>query len=564
MARFLLFLLIAFSFAFAQSELDISDFDFLDDDGEIQTPEEQVEEQVEESIDEPAENLPENEVTSEKEDKQEEPVEKKQETKTTQKQNKKVTKVQDTEDIESISSNLNDNRGFQSKQVQLNEERTTQYITLSGSIGTFFVSRGDFFSDAIHGIHSKHLDGDFFDPYVTLNFDIQLENNIKAILELRNESRTDSLVRTKSGDLYITNRSNQDNLEFQFEKAYIQVQDFITEGLQFKVGIIPHKYSLRPDGGSFFLNLGESESPFNTNNHTHAMGFLATYQPVKMVEFYIDAFYFKTMDSDFERNDETIFGLNFDFYMPQTVQGDNGKSITLDRFFNVIVAGIQDDNQMPLWTVGFGFDYFFGSHPDVHLWELYGEALLQWGEHNPNGKAPFSSEREQDHLAFGAYLGLKWSYEAVDTKPFIDVSFWYLSGDDDDEARRKNNDLVSYEDIDSTLIMEDNNYGLDVDSNYWAVKFKTGLRLTPITKEEVRLELLYAHFQAIDAIAGQSKNMGDEIDVRLTWEYSADLTFSLAAGFLMNANYFEDAFDELNGRGRNNTFIIRFESMLRF
>lgn len=147
---------------------------------------------------------------------------------------------------------------------------------------------------------------------------------------------------------------------------------------------------------------------------------------------------------------------------------------------------------------------------------------------------------------------------------FFDASFWYISGDDDDPNRETNNDLVTYEDIDTTLIMEDNDYGLDVDQNYWAIKFKTGCSLKPLTKEDIRLEILYAHFSAIDAPGNRSKRMGDEVDIRVIWEYSPDLMFALSCGFLFNSRYMKLLFDEIGADGKNHAFVVRFESMLRF
>lgn len=453
---------------------------------------------------------------------------------------------------------------FGNKQVQIKEDRSTRYITLSGTLGFSYNYRDDLFTDASLGTASNGLDEDFFDPRVSLQLEIVLENNIKAFIELKNESRTSQWLHTSSGDLYNSNRAAGNQWQWEFEKAYLQINDFLLQGLTLKGGIIPHKYALRADGQSFFINLGEAESPFSSQSDTNAIGFLATYQPINMLELYVDAFYMATRESSFARQDEIIAGLNIDFYLPKSVQEDGKSATTLGRFFNILFAAIQGDNNTPLWTLGFSFDYFLSSKPSVYLVELYGEALFQFGDYSHNGKPPFSSVKDQEHLAFGGYLGTRFSYEESMYKPFVDLSFWYLSGDDNNPNRKKNNDLVTYEDIDSTLIMEENDYGLDIDSNYWAIKFKTGIHLSPLVKEEMRLEILYAYFRAIDVAPGQSRRMGDEIDVRVIWEYSPDLVFSLSAGVLMNSRYLKNAFDEIGVQGKQNTFIVRFETMLRF
>ena len=152
----------------------------------------------------------------------------------------------------------------------------------------------------------------------------------------------------------------------------------------------------------------------------------------------------------------------------------------------------------------------------------------------------------------------------VITSLLLMFPLWYISGDDDDPDRDKNNDLVTYEDINTTLIVEENDYGLDLDSNYWAIKFKAGIKLNPILKEEVRLEFLYAYFHAIDVAPSKNSRIGDEIDIRITWEYTSDLAFSAATGILLNSNYFKDVYDEVGADGRDYTYMVRIESILRF
>ncbi len=426
----------------------------------------------------------------------------------------------------------------------------TQYILLSGSLSVGYIYRDKLFSDANLGKNSPHLDSDFFDPEIYLKAQVQLQNNIKAFFELHNETRSDLFHQTSLGSLYTSNRMAENEFDLHIEKAYIEIQDFLWENLKLRTGIIPLKYSLRADGQSFFINFAESESPFSTRPDTHSIGIMGRYQPDPRVELYIDSFYFVTSETSFSRKDETIAGINIDFDFSKEFHGEDGSTTNLARFVNLIFTTIQPDNRSPIWSVGIGFDYFWQAEPII---ESYGEALFQFGKYN-----------KQDHLAFGGYIGTKIGWEKSDWKPFIDVSIWYLSGDDNNSKRKKNNDIVTYEDIDSTLILEENDYGLDIDSNYWAIKFKTGVNLKPITKEEMRLEVLYGHFGVIDAPSHYSKYLGDEIDIQLIWEYSSDLVFKLSGGYLFNSRYLKSFFNEAGRHGKKNTFMIRLETMLRF
>ncbi len=443
-------------------------------------------------------------------------------------------------------------------------QRNTQYITFSGFVGAGYIYRDELFSTDALGDKSTHLDGDFFDLRTALRMNVKLSNGIEAMFELQNESREGILHHTSLGNLYITNRQSPSEWEWHFERAYLQVGNFLVDGLSFQAGVIPYKYALRSDGGAFFLNLSEAESPFATRADTHAIGIVATYQPKEEVEFYIDGFYLVTSETGFSRKDETVFGLNFDLDMTKKIYNEDGSTDTLPRVFNLLLAGIQGDNKMPIWTIGIGANYSWSDDPKVYIVESYGELLFQFGEYEATSKEPFGHTQDQDHLALGGYVGTKFTYQKSEWMPFFDISFWYISGDDGDSKRKENHDLVTYEDIDSTIILEDNDYGMDIDSNYWAIKFKTGVSLKPITKEEMRFEVLYTHARALDVGKGKSKAMGDELDFRLTWEYTSDLTFSIVAGFLFNSSYCKDLYDELGSDGKKSTFVIKIESMLRF
>ncbi|WP_372370479.1 hypothetical protein [Candidatus Uabimicrobium sp. HlEnr_7] len=466
--------------------------------------------------------------------------------------------------------------------VIINEDRDVRNIMISGTLGFSYVFREDLFADAVLADNTTNLDGDFFDPRLTLRLDIFFSNNIEAVIELHNEVRVATqlntgLLNNKSGNLFITNRAEENAFVFEIERAYLNISDFGFSNTMLQIGIIPKRYALRANGDAFFLDLGESESPFNDGDPNvdedgqdiNARGFVYRWQASEALQLSqifqadIEAFYFNTQENGFLRQDQSIAGINLDLDFSKTVINEDESEALLVRFFNVMIAAIFGDNNQPIWSVGFGFDYFLSEKPDVYLIELYGETLFQFGVLDRKNIAPAFSNKNQAHLAFGGYLGTRFSYEKSDWKPFVDVSVWYVSGDDDDPDRDKNSDLVTYEDIDSTLIVEENDYGLDIDSNYWAIKFQSGISLKPLTSEEMRLEILYAHFEAIDT-TGSSGHIGEEIDLRLVWEYSSDLTFVLAAGILFNSTFFKDAFDELGADGDQSVFMLRFETLLRF
>ena len=61
-------------------------------------------------------------------------------------------------------------------------------------------------------------------------------------------------------------------------------------------------------------------------------------------------------------------------------------------------------------------------------------------------------------------------------RPWLDVSYWELSGEDD-ATDSDNSNFVSLESNSDTIVVEDAYYGLDIDTNYRAAKIKGGLNL---------------------------------------------------------------------------------------
>lgn len=132
--------------------------------------------------------------------------------------------------------------------------------------------------------------------------------------------------------------------------------------------------------------------------------------------------------------------------------------------------------------------------------------------------------------------------------PWIEGTFVRVSGDrrgDDDHEGR----FLSYEDNDATLIVEGDEYGLDVDSNYWSVQVSAGVTFEILDKP-VRPKVTVAGFRFLEAvplspdplpgISGRSRLLGTEIDFSLELEWTTHLTFAFATAVLFQARAIEE------------------------
>lgn len=372
-------------------------------------------------------------------------------------------------------------------------------------------------------------------------------------------------------------------IDTELLQAYVTVEEFLAKSLTFSIGIMDLKYELRgPAKGAFYLDLRNAESSFlsptteafageayaydtfgelafggggfagltKTRNGT-AGGWKMTYNDSDTV--YVDLFAFTVAESltagggaSAGNADEALYGVNLDYLFDK--QGDR-KSL----FSAIFTLNTNDQAISKLYTLGIGVDYF------VDRWELYGELYYQFGDYGYITPVDFAGgawggNETVDQSAWAGYVGTAYNFES-DYKPYLDLSFWYLTGDEgdvDDTGTIENEDFVSYECNKSSMILEDSTFGLDVDSNYWAIKLQGGFTTTTgLKKDDLAFTLFYGFFQLVEEpnrmFMGAAaldrdieKDLGNEVDLKVAWTYNESLSFTFGAGWLFGADFFGD------------------------
>lgn len=524
----------------------------------------------------------------------------------------------------------------------ITKEDGAKCITISGEIELDMVSRSSFFGDLYRwrgpsyahpygadlNIHQPPIlpgigpvdpynglfDGNnsnsetFIDPEITLNFDIELVDNVRGFIQLENQQRdrvslhpNTLLGHSADGSITqgfpylgagrVTERGGDNNLTPRFEQAYVEF-DGLIENLRIRSGIQDIEYDLRGNGDAFFLDIAESEGIGNT---IMIPGVIEDFQPIQSIEFagisathttpdlfggslYTDAFFGTVMETGTWDQDQKLIGFNFDWKTETEDPDINNTLRFMTTFFNT-----NSSNWITSHLVGVDWNLVNVAGMGGNL-ELFMEMVLQYGyfasakdldamypqryfeDHTdgltppnfrgtswvgsdiltqPAGAArsneylpPYSNDMEQK--SWGYYFGFQYTQADVDWKPWVEFMYMYLSGDDGgwggDPGKifHANEDFVSFEDNDATLIVEENDYGLDIDDNYWKIQVAVGASLDPVFNNEfdVDVKVLYAFFEAIDTPFTVRDNIGHELDLIFTWNYSQDLTFTLAAGWL--------------------------------
>jgi hypothetical protein len=518
-------------------------------------------------------------------------------------------------------------------------------ITISGEIELDNVSRSSFFGDLYRvgsiGLNHPYANDfnlpslltngarsfdifngknsnseNFLDPEITLNFDIELVDNVRGFLQLENQQRDrypvipygplgfDSKGGLNPGYPYVgqghvTQRAGDNNLSLDVEQAYVE-WDGLLENLRMRAGITDIEYDLRGNGDAFFLDIAESEG---IGPEITLPGILGNFQPIQSQEFggitatytmadfyggalYTDIFLGTLVETGTQQNDQKLIGFNID-WKTETEDPD------INNTFRFMTTWFNTDSSNWITSHNIGVDYNLvnvgGGGGNL---ELFMEMLFQYGEFasaktlealypqrlfedhtdglaapeyrgtshvgsdiltQPAGAArsndylpPYSNDMEQK--SWGWYFGFQYTQADSEYRPWVEFMYMYLSGDDGgyggDPGKlfHANEDFVSFEDNDATLIVEENDYGLDIDNNYWKIQVAAGASLSPLFNGEydVNVKVLYAFFEAIDTPFSVRDNIGHELDVIFTWNYSQDLSFQLGAGWLWGNETFQD------------------------
>ncbi|MBN1417160.1 MAG: hypothetical protein JXP34_00185 [Planctomycetes bacterium] len=398
-----------------------------------------------------------------------------------------------------------------------------------------------------------------FDPRVTLDIEVSLTDQVSGLVELKtpfyvfgDEGGTSKLLhQNASGGLTRVRRY------LDVSQLYAQLNDVGLDNLMFRAGVQNYERDLRGDGNPFFISTNYAESAFDSltgapmapggNNveSQEAAGILGRYEWEGVLG--ADVFYF-TMDETYEHNaDDTAFGAAFDIYFdPERRWGKVTPSLIV----------LQNDAASYLYTLGSGVQ-FYGL--DRHL-ELYGEFYGQWGMFDRNfhvnsALLPYTDRsanipadatlynrllgRKIKQAAWAGYAGFRYTFDLPgmeDVKPYVDGSYWELSGDDD-ATDSYNKNFVSLENNNQSLIVENAYFGLDIDTNYRAARAIVGFW----PYKTVRLEGMYAYFELqrnnglVDVSSRRHNKIGDEVDVRLIWTYTDYLRVMVGTGWLWDA-----------------------------
>jgi hypothetical protein len=451
------------------------------------------------------------------------------------------------------------------------ETKKSKGITISGEIKLDSIFSNREVNTVIFGPvgGKRQSSATFSDPTITLNFDVWLAKHVNAWLTLKTP---EYLLDDMGSPVLPVGPTNYPRRILEVDQAYVHIDEFGYKELSLRLGIQNIIYDMLENGNPFFYAIGQCEDAFTNNFNVPGDGQLELNGPglastieaggmklgyhkkSERLQFRGDMIFATTVETRQVDQDRELFALVGNIAVPH--EKDYVAKIMMT------LASMSQNPASRIWTLGLGSTFKATKTLDVFA-EAYGQGGTYWSNYNPAvDPANISTQAKDIHQqAFGGYGGFRYTMAESAWTPYLGLEWWWLSGDPDRTDRKQQN-FISYEDVDDTIILEENNYGYDLDTNYSALKFRAGFK----PARDWALSLLYGSFRTARKVKANPglgyrgyEKIGDEFDIQIKWDYTEDITFRAGVGLLWNAKFFKTVLTKAKTHEQ-----VFFEAVLRF
>ena len=351
--------------------------------------------------------------------------------------------------------------------------------------------------------------GNFWSGRFGLRVDATVKDGVVGTIELETRSYDDGLNLPLSSD--------PGEEELVIKQGFVDVPRFLAETLRLRVGVQRQTVRTRPHDAAFFLDLGEAESFFSgvsaagdgawtaDRDVLEATGVRLQWTPYEVLT--VDAFAHVYAEGGPSSDDEAIYGF--------TASARVADAMAL-WVLAALVSGGPGFEQV--WTAGAGWNGYLGEGKPLELWI---EAYVQGGETAPG----------VDHAAYALNAGARWVGDGV----WVEVGGELRSGDEQ-AADGESEAFLSYENQNRFLIMDSEEFGLDVDTNLATLRAAAGVDALKLDGRPLRLRLDVGKFTAAE---GAVDDWGLETDLTVTWDYNESFNLFVQGAWLAGSDVVE-------------------------
>lgn len=390
-----------------------------------------------------------------------------------------------------------------------------------------------------------------FEGELGVRFDVEMSDKVALVLEIGRE-RVDGTFDTFG---------NAGAEDIVLRELRVIIGDFLTPGLQFQVGIPEWEFNVRGKGGAVAFAPRRSESAYNNistfedvagtmagragnPNELDPVGFVFKYvrEQLQLDVVLLPA----VIEGGEMSDDESLWAVDVLYSL------DNKGS----RIGGILALMGSPGSPSTAFTFGGG-----AAWNGIDSLELFAEVYFQFGD---------IAEAGADEVDLGGLalrVGGMWTAQGgtFSVGAMIDLR----SGDGDTAGGTDDtvDSFISYESINDLLILEDQYFGLDWDTNILAIKFLAELPLQVKQKNDLILSAILGICRTNEDVqfASGEDALGNEIDVRARWSVTKQAALNAAIAFLLGSDILEESMGgSANDDSDDSAFIFTFGADLRF
>jgi hypothetical protein len=413
--------------------------------------------------------------------------------------------------------------------IQTNADRKeTLKVTVSGGFDMDWVYRGKELTELLGG---SGRDEGRIESNANVRFDIDLSNKVSVILNL-------ATVRL-NGSYASIGQLGDGGQNVELWDAAVRIQEVLDPAITVQVGTNnDFMFDLRGRGSPLFFAPGMSGS-FGSNIGGTTAGDLNYNQVAGVVLWYNrDAAHFALAllpainEGGPASNDEAAYAVTFYYDLDSVGKGSRIGAILSVNTLPDLAPAASGGSESQIITIGGGAS--LKGLGGMEGLEVFGEFYIQSGDIGPTGDAGGTA------FSLGGHYDLQG-----EGSPWVGLEFTILSGDDD-LADTDVDSFLSYENVNDFLIIESNMFGLNINTNYTAIKIMGGISFTAGggDKNNISVSGGLGLFTATEDInvggtIGNTDEIGTEFDVKLTYSYSKAVSMDVAVAFLFGSEVLE-------------------------
>ena len=345
--------------------------------------------------------------------------------------------------------------------IQTNADRKeTLKVTVSGGFDMDWVYRGKELTELLGG---SGRDEGRIESNANVRFDIDLSNKVSVILNL-------ATVRL-NGSYASIGQLGDGGQNVELWDAAVRIQEVLDPAITIQVGTNnDFMFDLRGRGSPLFFAPGMSGS-FGSNIGGTTAGDLNYNQVAGVVLWYNrDAAHFALAllpainEGGPASNDEAAYAVTFYYDLDSVGKGSRIGAILSVNTLADLAPAASGGSESQIITIGGGAS--LKGLGGMEGLEVFGEFYIQSGDIGPTGDAGGTA------FSLGGHYDLQG-----EGSPWVGLEFTILSGDDD-LADTDVDSFLSYENVNDFLIIESNMFGLNINTNYTAIKIMGGISFT--------------------------------------------------------------------------------------